>query len=93
MPIVLFVYSIFIFLFFKKILISQTIEVTDNGILLNERNAIKSIEWNKIEGIDYYGRNGFLRMETIRIKIKTITKTFFNLPWSLFQFPRINSNN
>ncbi|WP_346861501.1 hypothetical protein [uncultured Draconibacterium sp.] len=69
-PIVLFLYAIFIFFYFKKLLRTYKIELTNDEIKLIRKNEVKKIKWNEILNVDDYGRNGFLGMETIKIKLR-----------------------
>jgi len=71
MPIVLIIYAIFIFLLYKQALYTQKITILNNGIILTRKNEKKEIKWSEISDIDYDGRNGFLRMVTIKIKTKS----------------------
>lgn len=69
-PILLIAYGTFIFFFFRKLFQSQIIELSNNGIHFIKKNEIKKIGWSEISDIDYYGRNGFLGTETIKINKK-----------------------
>jgi len=71
MPIVLILYAIFIFLLYRKALYTQKVTILNNGIILTRKDEKKEIKWSEISDIDYDGRNGFLRMVTIKIKIKS----------------------
>jgi hypothetical protein len=71
MPIVLIIYAIFIFLLYREALYTQKITILKNGIILTRKNERKEIKWSEISNIDYDGRNGFLRMVTIKIKTKS----------------------
>lgn len=64
MPIVLFLYSLFLFFYFRKALKIPDITLSSNEIIISFKNEKTIIKWSEISDIDYYGRNGFLRMET-----------------------------
>lgn len=74
MPIVLIIFAIFIFLLYRQALNTQKITILNNGIILTRKNEKKEIKWSEISDIDYDGRNGFLRMVTIKIKTKSSRK-------------------
>lgn len=76
MQVLLTIYAVFIYYFFKKGFEIPNFELTENGILLTSRQEINEIKWDEISDIDYYGRNGFLKMETIKIERKIARNPF-----------------
>jgi len=67
---------VFIILVIRKLMIIPEILLSNNGISIESKKNKRLINWSEITDIDFYGRNGAFRMETIKIKTKLSRKPF-----------------
>lgn len=70
-------FSTYIFLIFKRLLVSYQIDISNNGILLTKNSEKKKIKWSEISDIEYFENTDFSGSPSIKIKLNNSKKLIF----------------